>query len=117
MKHTTIDRKLRRKRKIRAKIVGSKEKPRISVYRSNRYLYGQAIDDGNMVTLASYSSLVLKPKTKIKKAEEAKLIGKELAKILKSKKIKEAVFDRNTYGYKGRVKEFCEGLREEGIQI
>lgn len=117
MKNTTIERNLRRKKRVRAKIIGSNARPRISVYRSNKYIYGQAIDDVKGVTLASFSSVSLKAKQKIKKVEEAKLIGKELGKILKSKKIKTAIFDRNSYEYKGRVKEFCEGIREEGIQI
>lgn len=123
MKKVNLDRVSRRKKRISARINGIKTKPRISVFRSNRYTYGQAIDDDNRVTIASFSSTQIKSeatekeKQKRSKGEEARMVGVELAKILKAKKIKEAVFDRNAYAYKGRVKKLCEGLREEGIQI
>jgi large subunit ribosomal protein L18 len=119
MKNVNLDRTDRRRKRISANINGMKAKPRISVFRSNKYMYGQAIDDENRVTIAAFSSAQLKKSkdAKVKKTEEAKLIGIELGKILKNKKIKTAIFDRNAYAYKGRVKELCEGLREAGIQI
>lgn len=124
MKKVNLDRKNRRKKRISIKINGVKTKPRISVFRSNRYMYGQAIDDENRTTIAAFSSMQIKPeasggkeKQKRNKGEEARIVGMELGKILKGKKIKEAIFDRNVYAYKGRVKKLCEGLREEGIQI
>ncbi|MBI2051532.1 50S ribosomal protein L18 [Candidatus Roizmanbacteria bacterium] len=102
------------------KIQGSKDRPRISVFRSNQYVYTQAIDDENRVTLVSASSLTLngrKERQKIKKSEEARVVGNELAKKLKKKGIKAAVFDRGSYSYLGRVKSLAEGLREGGIEI
>jgi len=115
----TFDRKLRRKRRVRAKIKGTATRPRISVFRSNKYIYAQAIDDEKGVTLASFSSLVWRKKTgkKLRKTEEARLVGLELGKILKEKGITEAVFDRGCYQYHGRVAAVCEGLREGGIKI
>ena len=118
MKKVNLDRKDRRRKKISTQINGEKARPRISVFRSNKYMYSQAIDDENRTTVASYSSMQIKSKKeKINKTAEARLIGVELGKVLKEMKIKKAVFDRNVYAYKGRVKELCEGLREAGIQI
>lgn len=115
----TFNKKLRKKRRVSLNVKGTKEKPRISVFRSNKYIYCQAIDDVKKETLASFSSLILRKKQKIKKTktEEAKLVGIELAKILKEKKINKAVFDRSVYKYHGRVKAVAEGLREGGIKI
>lgn len=115
----TYDKKTRRKRRVSANIKGTKEKPRISVYRSNKYIYCQVIDDFERKTLASFSSLILRKKKKIKKKklEEAKLVGEELAKILKNMGINQGVFDRSIYKYHGRVKAIAEGLREGGIKI
>lgn len=120
MTKTTIDRTIRRKRRIRAGIVGTKEKPRLSVFRSNKYIYAQVFDDVRRITIASYSSLDMKKAKKYeksKKTDHAKEIGKGLAAILKKKGIEQAVFDRNVYAYKGRVKALAEGLREGGLRI
>jgi large subunit ribosomal protein L18 len=115
----TFDKNLRKKRRISLKIFGKSDCPRISVFRSNKYIYTQAIDDEKKVTIASFSGLQLKKTnpSKMKKTEEAKLVGLELAKILKEKKINHAVFDRGRYQYHGRVAALCEGLREGGIKI
>lgn len=115
----TFNKKLRRKRRVSLKIKGTAQRPRISVFRSNKYIYAQAIDDEKRETVASFSSFVLRKKTgkKLKKSEEAKLVGLELAKILKEKKINQAVFDRGGYQYHGRVAALCEGLRQGGIKI
>jgi len=109
-----LDKKLRKKRRIGSKIEGNANRPRVSVFRSNRYIYAQAIDDEKRVTLAAFSSLKM---GKMKKIEQAREVGKKLAKILKSKKINKVVFDRNVYVYKGRVKALAEGLREGGIEV
>lgn len=94
--------------------------PRISVFRSVRFMYAQAIDDMKKNTIASFSSVNLKKlKEYIKnpKSAEAKNVGLELAKKMKEKGIEKAVFDRGSYIYKGRVKFLAEGLREGGIII
>jgi large subunit ribosomal protein L18 len=119
-KINSIDKKIRKKKSIRAKISGTLTKPRISVFRSNRYIYAQAIDDEQKVTLASANSLDFKKMKKdaeTKKTEEAKRVGLKLAEILKSKGVKKAVFDRNYYIYHGRVRSLAEGLREGGLII
>jgi large subunit ribosomal protein L18 len=120
MKNITFDRLLRKKRKVRSKISGTADRPRISINRSNKYIYAQAIDDEKRITIASYSSLCLVKKEKnekVNKSQQAFLVGKELAVILKNKKILTAVFDRNQYIYMGRVKKIAEGLREGGLKI
>ena len=120
MNKVNIDRKLRRKRRVSGNIFGTVTKPRINVYRSNQYIYAQVIDDQSRKTLVAFSSLLNKKEKdykKIKKADEAKLIGVKLAKLMIEKKITQGVFDRSVYTYLGRVKSLCEGLREGGIKI
>lgn len=123
MKKITTDKKLKRKLRVRSKIFGTMVRPRISVFRSNKYIYAQVINDEKRLTLASFSSLQLKKNKEfkenkhLKKTEEARLVGINLAKILKEKKVLSGVFDRGSYAYKGRVKALAEGLREGGIQI
>ncbi len=116
----TISRSLRRKRRISANLKGTGERPRLVVFRSNRYIYVQAIDDAARKTLVSFSSLEIarkKEAVKKKKTEEAKIVGMELGKKLMEKGIKSAIFDRVTYAYKGRVKFVAEGVREAGIIV
>lgn len=106
--------------RISNNLFGSKVRPRIAVFASNRYTYAQAIDDDAKVTLTSFSSLSLKKGKdykKGKKTDEAKQVGVELAKLIKDLKIAEAIFDRSIYAYKGRVKALAEGLREGGLKI
>jgi len=121
MKIINRDRKLKRKRRISRNIFGTKNRPRISIFRSNRYIYAQAIDDKVRKTLASSSSFVLikskKINKKMKKKEEAKYVGLDLAEKLKKINIKWAVFDRGPYHYHGRVAALVDGLREGGIKI
>lgn len=118
MKSINTDRKLRKKRRIRSKIVGTTAIPKVSVYRSNKYLYAQAIDDIKRSTLASSSSqLLVKKDGKLSKTVQSKEVGKILAQKLMKKGVKKAVFDRGPYGYLGRVKAFVEGLREGGLEI
>ncbi len=107
----------RRKLRVRKKISGTGEKPRISVFRTNKHIYAQLIDDIKGKTLASVSTEIekdLKGKTKTEVALEA---GKVFAAKAVEKKVKEAVFDRNGYKYHGRVKAFAEGVREGGLKI
>ncbi|MBI3620499.1 50S ribosomal protein L18 [Candidatus Roizmanbacteria bacterium] len=115
-----IDRKLRRKLRVSANIYGMAEKPRLNVFRSNKYIYIQAVNDRDKTTLVSYSSLKLqhdKKNAKTKKTEEAKNVGLIMAKKLIEKGVKQAVFDRGRYAYKGRVKALAEGLREGGLKV
>lgn len=120
MVHTIAHGHQRKKRRISSRIRGDKNRPRITVFASNRYTYSQVIDDAGRVTVMSYSSLQLaksKDYQKNKKTTEAKNVGLELARLIKPLGIKSAVFDRGRYAYKGRVKALAEGLREGGIQI
>jgi large subunit ribosomal protein L18 len=111
--------RLRKRRRIRKRISGTNEKPRMSVFRSNKQIYVQLIDDVAGVTLASASSRDKKiaEKTGLKKTEQAKLVGKMIAEISKSKGINTVVFDRGGYLYHGRVKQLAEGAREGGLKF
>ena len=95
-------------------MIGTSERPRISIYRSNKSIYAQAIDDTAEKTVASCSSLSVKTGTKSEKAKE---VGKKLAEILKGLKIEKTIFDRSRFAYNGRVKAIAEGLREGEIQV
>lgn len=104
----------RRHAKIRAKIKGTPNRPRLVVFRSLRYTYAQIVDDENGVVLASSSDI---KETKGTKVEKAKSIGLELAKKAKEKKIETVVFDRNGYKYHGRTKAIADGAREGGLNF
>lgn len=112
---------IRRKKihyRIRARISGSAAKPRLSVFRSNRDIYAQLIDDNNGNTLAAASSRDKAIKaSKGNKVELSKLVGQELAKKAQSLGITQCVFDRSGYLYHGRVKALSDGAREEGLQF
>jgi large subunit ribosomal protein L18 len=110
----------RRKRRVRSAIRGTAERPRISIHKSNKYLYAQAIDDVAGNTIAAVSGLAKKKdsidSSKISVANSAEL-GRQLAQLLKAAKVETAVFDRGANAYKGNVKAFADGLREAGIKI
>lgn len=108
--------RLHRHDRIRAKITGSAEIPRISVFMSLNHIYTQLIDDQKGVTIAQASDYEIEDK-KIKPQQKATLVGKLLADKAKTKKIKKAVFDRSGYQYQGKVKALAEGARENGLQF
>jgi len=116
MKKNIQAQRARRKKRVSANIHGTLKRPRVSVYRSNKYTYAQAIDDDASVTLATVDSRMIK-KIKATKSETAKLVGEKLAEKLIKMKIKTVLFDRGPYLYKGRVKSLAEGLRAGGILI
>jgi large subunit ribosomal protein L18 len=109
----------RRKRRIRKKISGSGDRPRVSVFRSSKHIYAQAIDDSKGSTLATVSTLSdgVKESLEGDKTAEAKAVGAALAKVLKDKGIEQIIFDRNGYLYHGRVKALAEGAREAGLKF
>jgi len=113
-KSTKKEKRIRRHKKIRANISGTKTKPRISVFISNKHIYVQAIDDTKGVTIASVSDQDLKKKSK--KLELSTEVGLALAGKLKKLNIKSAVFDRGGFQFHGRVKNIADGLKEGGIQ-
>lgn len=117
MRTITHNRKLRIKRRVRSKIIGKSGLLRLSVFRSNKYIYGQVIDDVKAVTVASISDHKKDASKKDKKLVSAKETGMLLGKKLMELKIKQVVFDRGPYKYAGRVQAFCDGVREAGIII
>ena len=112
------DRKMERERRhlrVRTKISGTAERPRLCVYRSNTNLYVQVIDDASGRTLAQASTMDKEVKTKHSNKEAAKEVGALIAKRALEKNIKEVVFDRGGYIYHGVVKELAEAAREAGL--
>ena len=107
----------RRRGRIRAKIQGTKECPRLSVFRSNLNIYLQLIDDAKGITIVSVSSKEIKGKKTATKTEIAEEAGKLLAKKAKEKNITTVVFDRGGYRYHGRVKAVAEGARSVGLKF
>lgn len=109
----------RRKRRIRKKIDGSTERPRLSVFRSSKHIYAQAVDDSKGGTVAAASTLTAEVKASLDgpKMDAAKAVGKAIAKALLDKGIDKVVFDRNGYLYHGRVKALAEAAREAGLKF
>ena len=106
------------RKRIRKKISGTSERPRVLVVRSNRFLYVQAIDDINGVVLSSASTLEKEFKEKnknFKNAEAATALGELISKRLKKKKIESIVFDRGVFPYHGRIKNLAEAIRKGGL--
>lgn len=116
---TKLEKRSRIRLRIRKKISGTAEKPRVAVFRSNKQIYAQVIDDNNGVTLLSVSSREkeMAGQTGIKKTEQAKLVGKSLAERCKEKGIENVVFDRSGYKYHGRVKSLADAAREGGLKF
>ena len=110
--------RVKRKKRLRARILVSNDRPRLTVFRSNKYVYAQIIDDSKGKTIVGYSSQDL-PKTKAKKSgtEIAGMVGEELAKKAKAKKIKKVIFDRGGYKYHGKIKAIAEGARKGGLEF
>jgi len=110
----------RRKLRIRRKISGSDERPRLSVFRSARHIYVQVVDDARGTTLAAASTLSRDLKGTLEsdsKIDAAKKVGALIAKICLERKIDRVVFDRNGYLYHGRVKALADAAREAGLQF
>ncbi|MBP5759014.1 MAG: 50S ribosomal protein L18 [Bacteroidales bacterium] len=113
---TKQERRQRIKYRIRKKISGSVERPRLCVYRSNRNIFVQLIDDVNHVTLVATSSKVKDiSDQKVTKTEQAKLVGKAIAEKAKAAGYSTVVFDRNGYLYHGRVQALADAAREGGL--
>lgn len=118
------EKRIRRHKRVRAKIIGTSEKPRLCVFRSSGHIHAQVIDDENGKTILSMSDIGMKAK-KVTKGEEkmegktalAFEVGKLIAEKSIEKKIKEVVFDRGGYQYHGRVKALADGAREGGLKF
>jgi large subunit ribosomal protein L18 len=109
-------RRLKRRRRVRAKISGTAERPRISVFRSNKGIAAQLVDDvaGHTLAAVMWTEPVLKDKARMEQASEA---GRLLAQRAKDAGVTTAVFDRGGYQYHGRVQAFAEGVREGGLTV
>ncbi len=108
------------RRRIRSTIRGTEERPRLSIYKSNKHVYAQLIDDlgGHTLAAASTQSNEIKDDiTDKSKSEGAKVVGEHLAKVAKDKGIDKAVFDRSGYKYHGVIKSLAEGAREAGLDF
>ena len=113
---TAPQRRLKRRRRVRAKIRGTAERPRVSVFRSNRGIFAQLIDDDSGRTLASVSWT--EPDLRgLSPLEQASKVGQVLAQRASDAGVKQAVFDRGGYQYHGRVKSLAEGAREGGLKL
>lgn len=113
----TAEKKLKRDRRhgrIRSKIIGTSIRPRLSVFKSNNFIYAQLIDDENNTTIISADSRKSKAKSSLEKAKE---VGRVIAKNAKKKKIEKAVFDRGGFTFIGKVKALADGAREEGLNF
>ncbi|MBN2862168.1 MAG: 50S ribosomal protein L18 [Bacteroidales bacterium] len=116
---TRLERRERIRMRIRKKISGTDKIPRLAVFRSNKQIYVQVVDDLNKLTILSASSKEkeIAGKTGIKKTEQAKMVGKLLASKCKEKGIENVVFDRSGYKYHGRVKSLADAAREGGLKF
>jgi large subunit ribosomal protein L18 len=114
-----LDPRQRRHRRIRKKISGTPERPRLVVFRSARHIYAQVIDDSANQVLVSSSDLLAKAEEKVegKKSERAKEVGLRVARRCLEKGIKQVVFDRAGYLYHGRVSKLADGAREGGLEF
>jgi large subunit ribosomal protein L18 len=108
------DKRIRLKAKIRSKIVGTMERPRLSVFRSNKFIYAQIIDDISGKTLTQANDVKMAKGTKI---ERAKQVGKMIAEACAKIKIKKVVFDRNGFKYTGRIKLVADEARTGGLKF
>ena len=113
----TRSQRIKRHKRVRAKISGTPERPRLNVFRSASNIYAQIIDDVNGVTLASASSLEKDFACEGTKSDAAKQVGMTVAERAKAKGIDTVVFDRGGYVYHGRVQALAEGAREGGLQF
>ena len=109
------EKRARLHKKIRSRVEGTGERPRLAVFRSNRYMYAQLIDDVKQITLASASDISLTDK--MTKVERARTVGKKLADEAKKNNITTVVFDRGGFSYRGRVQALADGAREAGLNF
>jgi large subunit ribosomal protein L18 len=114
---TKANRRARIKKRIRKSITGTSDTPRLSVFRSNKEIYAQIINDLDGTTLAAATSLGDKAAHSGNKLEQAAAVGKKIAEAAKSAGIEKVVFDRNGYLYHGRVKALADAARENGLNF
>jgi len=117
MSNTKLKRRVRIKKRIRKNVSGTELRPRLTVFRSNKQIYAQLIDDKKGVTLASSTSLKENDTQNINKIDQAKYVGKQIAEKAIKAGISEVVFDRNGYLFHGRVKALADSARESGLKF
>ncbi len=110
-----VTKRLKNKARIRKKLDGNSERPRLAVFRSGKHMYAQIIDDSTGKTLVAYSTL--EGELKKKNLATSKQVGQEIAKRALSKNIKSVVFDRSGYVFHGRIKAVADGAREAGLSF
>jgi large subunit ribosomal protein L18 len=110
------EKRTRRHKRIRAKVVGTSERPRLSVYKSNRYVHAQLVNDAKGETIAGFSS-VSDNAGKASKVVQARALGETLAKKAAKLRVASVVFDRGGFKYTGRVRAFAEGARQGGLKF
>jgi large subunit ribosomal protein L18 len=103
--------------RIRANVKGTAQRPRLSVFRSNKQIYAQIINDSQGTTIASASSALMKDAQSVAKIDQAKIVGRTIAEKAKAAGIEEVIFDRGGYLYHGRVKSLAEAAREAGLKF
>jgi len=110
----------RRRKRIRKKVTGTAERPRLTVFRSTKHIYAQVVDDASASSMASASTLSKSLGTELEsknKSDSAKVVGAAIAKACKDKGITKVVFDRNGYAYHGRVSALADAAREAGLEF
>lgn len=117
MAKTRSEQRNRRKMHIRKRVAGSVEKPRLSIFRSNRYMFAQIVDDENGKPMCGLWEKTLTSKKDEKPSDRAGRFGEEFGKLLKKRKVDTVVFDRGGYKYHGRIKQFADGVRKQGIKF
>lgn len=120
MKNTKFQSKLYRKRRIRKKVFGTAERPRLTIFKSSKHMYAQIVNDVDRITLTASSTLAKEIQKRTKKTadcEAAKFIGEDIGEKALQKGIKDVVFDRNGFNFQGRVKALATGAREKGLQF
>lgn len=105
------------KRRIRKKVFGTSAIPRLTVFRSNKQIYAQVIDDNTGRTLASAGSLKMDDAQKVNKVNQAAIVGKQIAEVAQKAGVERVVFDRNGYLYHGRIKSLADSAREGGLKF
>jgi len=120
MTNKAIEQRERRKARVRIRVTGTPERPRLTVFRSNKHIYAQVIDDSQSTSLVAVSTLSKEVKAKLDgqdKTGEAKVIGTAIAEACKGKGITKVVFDRNGYAYHGRVSALAAAARDAGLEF
>lgn len=117
MKMNRESQRIRRKKRVRKKVFGTSERPRLSVFKSAKHIYAQIIDDSLGVTLVSAGTIGKQPVADSGNVKGAARLGEMIAEKAKAKKIKDVVFDRGGFKYHGRIKAMAEAAREKGLKF